>query len=202
MDDESGKSFGPAIAKDPEQDSSERELEAKALTERRHRALELRLQHRSYPEIAADLGVDLHTAWDYVQWILKHEAGSEDAEMMRALEVRRIDMLCAGIWSRAAGKKGKAADGSEDEPPDDFAIDRWAKLSKRRGELTGIDAPEKHEIMGAEVILEVVGTEVTMIETTEALQLTEGAEDPDAVHAVDCWARHGRGCSCGVGDGS
>ena len=81
-----------------ESKTSERRLIAH---DREIRALELRRQAKSYPEIARELGYrSVSGAYDAVMGAL-HHALVEPAEQVRALELERIDDMLAAIRPRA-----------------------------------------------------------------------------------------------------
>jgi len=59
----------------------------------------------------------------------------QDAEEVRRLEIQRLDAMLLGLWPKArAGHEG--------------AVDRVLKISQRRAELLGLDAPKRQEMSG------------------------------------------------------
>jgi hypothetical protein len=71
--------------------------------ERRIQALAYRKGGASYRAIAENLGVDVHTAWEYVAAGLAELAAEQRAEAaeLRALEAARLDDLQRAVWPRA-----------------------------------------------------------------------------------------------------
>ena len=107
--------------------------------ERIAEALDLRKQGCSYPAIAAEMGVSMSTAHDYVL------AGMlaiirEPAEHVLLLELERLDLMQAGIFAAAAGG-------------DIAAIHAVLQLQARRPKLLGLDktieAPGFAQLVGA-----------------------------------------------------
>jgi hypothetical protein len=106
--------------------------------ETRALAMDLRRQGKSYPEIAAELGISVHSARGHVTAelnALRHYT-IEDAHEVREVEIQRIDKMLQGIWGAA-----------EDGDPD--AIATVLKLMERRAKMLGLDAPvvkENHNL--------------------------------------------------------
>lgn len=147
-------------------------LNKEQLTIRRAEALELRLKGWTYRRIAAEQGVDVRTAWDDVDKAMAPAEAVYDAaaERARAIELLRLDRIVEALWPRVIGEK---PDGTF--VVDDFGLDRYLKVSDRRSKLMGLDAPEKHELVGGEIVLEVIGTEVRLVEDGAKPELGEGA---------------------------
>ena len=102
---------------------------------RRHMALRLRQQGKSYREIASELGISRATAHKYVTAtleLLNQKAEGEAAELRR-LEFLRLDSLFEVVYTKAA--KG-----------DLRAVDRCLRVMERRAKLAGLDAPERSEV--------------------------------------------------------
>lgn len=106
---------------------------------RRAQALALRIGGLSFQAIGDKLGVTKQAAHALVVNALRdtNAQTAEAADELRRLELERLDTAQAAIWE--AVLKG-----------DVQAVDRFVRISKRRGELTGIDAPTKSEIAGAD----------------------------------------------------
>lgn len=107
--------------------------------ERKKSALALRIGGLSFQAIGDKLGVTRQAAHSLVVNALRdtNAQTAEAADELRRLELERLDTAQAAIWE--AVLKG-----------DVQAVDRFVRISKRRGELTGIDAPAKSEIAGAD----------------------------------------------------
>ena len=116
----------------PRQKTGSRERRA----ERRVQALELRKAGCTYREIGAALKCGVKTVHVDVRQALAALAKTEEVGTeVRTLELARLDGLWLGAWPRA--KKG-----------DDRAIRSCLQIMRRRAEMLGLDAPEKHEHTG------------------------------------------------------
>ncbi len=95
-------------------------------------ALRLRIEGRTFREIAVILKADVSTICRDIQRCLRDilQDNADAAETLRALEVERLDALHASIWPAAVG--GNLA-----------AIDRVLSIMQRRARLCGLDAPAK-----------------------------------------------------------
>lgn len=108
------------------------------ITMNRQRAIELRRDGKSYRAIAEALGVNIRTAYDYVQaeLIALREVTIRDTHSLRALELERCDDLYSKLRRRI--DKG-----------DPFAIGVALKILERRSKLLGIDVPDRLDVIGA-----------------------------------------------------
>jgi len=100
--------------------------------ERRRKAVALRIAGATYEQIGRELGITSQAAWKHVTIALAdvRQKTAEDADVLRVTELARLDAAQASIWPRVV-------------QGDNQAIDRFLRISKRRGEITGIDAPTK-----------------------------------------------------------
>lgn len=98
---------------------------------REARAIELRVQGYSYPEIARELGYQTPgAAYRAVVRGLSRVYPEEEARQLLRLELARLDELLRVLWPKAVeGDLG--------------AIDRVLRIIERRARLMGLDAPEK-----------------------------------------------------------
>jgi hypothetical protein len=89
----------------------------------------------SYDAIAKALECTRSAAFKAVQRVFARLAreATEDAAVLRELEVQRLDALLVGVWPRAA--KGDVA-----------AVDRALRIAERRAKLLGLDEPAKQLI--------------------------------------------------------
>lgn len=112
--------------------------EAESLAEKHATAMELRKMGHTFRSIAKTMGVNVHTAYDWVQaeLIELREKTREDAESVRDLEMERLDDLLEATWSNAMSG-------------DPQAIMSAIRIMERRAKLLGLDAPEKHSFVGA-----------------------------------------------------
>ena len=117
-----------------ESGTSRRRVEAQ---ERRAKALSLRIAGASYQQIAEALGCSVGAAHKYVKTELERldRIAKERAEELRRLQLERLAELLISVWPKA--KRG-----------DLQAIDRALKLMQEISKLTGIAAPERHELTG------------------------------------------------------
>jgi hypothetical protein len=139
------------------------------------KAARLRSRGMSYRQIAAELGVEVASAYDAVQRALKDALGEAPADVRR-LELERLDQMEAAVWAvlerdhitvsqgrvvrrRILDDNGDpiVAGRDRDDKPvfreedvlDDGpvlqAVDRLLKIQARRAALLGLDAPVKAE---------------------------------------------------------
>jgi hypothetical protein len=113
-------------------------------TERRQQAVNLRIGGKTYAEIGKLLGVTPQAAHGLVVRALELTAKqtAESAEILRQIEVERLEFMRNAIWGSVI--KG-----------DLMAIDRALRISKRFSEITGIDAPVKHDVAIENKVIEV-----------------------------------------------
>jgi hypothetical protein len=119
--------------------------------ERKKQALARRIGGWTFAQIGAELGISTQAAYGLVKAALAETNAktAEEAEILRRLELERLDTMRSAIWG--AVLKG-----------DVLAIDRALRISKRMSELTGIDAPAKTDItsggekLSAPQIIEVI----------------------------------------------
>ncbi len=98
------------------------------LTDRRRRALELRMKGLTFADIARQVGYASPSgAYEAVKKALASEAFDEAAEF-RKLHIARLETLLAGIWNLA--REGKLG-----------AVDRVLNLLEREARLLGLDLP-------------------------------------------------------------
>jgi transposase-like protein len=101
---------------------------------RRKEAVDLRVEGKTYREIAQELGVTPTRARQLVAEALAaiEKDTAESAEELRRLELDRLDQLQAGLWEEAAGGNLKA-------------VGAALKIMERRARLVGLDAPTRTE---------------------------------------------------------
>jgi hypothetical protein len=101
---------------------------------RRKEAVDLRVEGKTYREIAQELGVTPTRARQLVAEALAALQGetAESAEELRRLELDRLDQLQSGLWEEAAGGNLKA-------------VGAALKIMERRARLVGLDAPTRTE---------------------------------------------------------
>lgn len=148
----------------PRQGSSGRFAPRPETQLKRARACELAAQGLTYRAIAAEMGVDVHTAYGYVQDALKATL-KEPAENLVRLESERIDFLYSRALeilerSHVTVSHGKVICDDTGQPiPDDgpklAAIREMRTLRESFRKLRGLDSPSKVSIdaqnLGAEI---------------------------------------------------
>lgn len=114
-----------------ESNTSARRLKS---AERRRIAVERRLGGDTYEQIAERLGVTRQAAFALVKQALTdlNAQTSLEAAELRRLELERLEFMRRAIWAQVVAG-------------DVQAVDRALKISKRISEITGMDAPVKHE---------------------------------------------------------
>lgn len=120
--------------KRPKQYSTSKTAIARA--ERDREAMARRAGGMCYSQIAKELGMsNKSVAYKAVVRVLEQWQAetAESAEVVRDIELRRLDEMLAGLWPKA--KKG-----------DPQAIDRVLKIMDRRAKFLGLDAPERTEL--------------------------------------------------------
>lgn len=123
------------------------------------KATALRRNGKSYPQIAAELGIPVSTAFDAVQRCLT-AVRAEPGEQLRAMELERLD---AGLV-RLNDLEQRVQEVMDTDPTETLhAADRLIKIederrknSQDRRKLLGLDAAEKVEVSGG-VVYEIVG---------------------------------------------
>lgn len=102
---------------------------------RMRRALDLRIEGRSYAEIADEMGVSIPTVFQYVAEGLERLTGEEvrNADIARQLHLLRLDALLHAQWSKALAGSSEAAQ---------VAL----RILERQSKLLGLDAPAKVDI--------------------------------------------------------
>lgn len=110
--------------------------------ERRTHAIELRKAGATYQAIGDELHVTRQTAHEIVTAYMNDLQGlaSSEAEMIRAIELERLDRMQLGLWTRATGG-------------DVRAVEAVLKIMDRRARYLGLDMPA-------------TGTDGSMLEVT------------------------------------
>jgi len=108
-------------------------------------ALDLRCGGMSFAEIAKQLGVCRSTAFNYVQQILGARVKENERRIaeLRELENRKLDMLWMKVFPNVF--KARQNQNGMVSMTDDFvkALDACLRLSARRIQLNGLNAPPK-----------------------------------------------------------
>ena len=102
------------------------------MMERRDEALRLRLGGYTYTQIGEAMGMTHENARLLIGRAIA-EAPNEKATEQRAIENARLDRLQAAVWTEAL--KG-----------DIKSVDAVLRISRRRAELNGLDAPRKIDL--------------------------------------------------------
>ncbi len=121
--------------------------EAAAL--RRIKALDLRIEGKSFRKIATELDISLGQAYDDVDSALEEVEAlkGKKAERLREVYMERIEAIVAGHFNRATETFDIVTkdDVVIKAGPDDKSARVILAAIERGAKLTGIDAPEKHE---------------------------------------------------------
>lgn len=118
------------------------------------KALLLRQEGKSYPQIATECGFNSRQAAHaaVMRLVKRHE--SEGVEEMRALEGTRLDRLQSLIWPDEAALSPEAVEKMDlkqliaAKETLLATVDRLLRLSERRSRLFGLDAPVRNEVTG------------------------------------------------------
>ena len=123
---------------------------------RRVTVMDLRLQGRSFRQIAEMLDAPMSTIYrDYRTTMQEYASqANESASEIRALECQRLDELQNEMWSQLAEARSEKVDESGDPEPrsaqDQNAslgtVNAIIRIMERRAKLAGIDAPTKKTI--------------------------------------------------------
>ena len=92
----------------------------------------MRQQGHGYQDIAAQLGCSVGTAWNGVQRVLRKTL-REPADQIRALHLKRLDAMLAGLMERAT-------------EGDTFAIGAALQVMTKIEQLMGVEPPKKMEV--------------------------------------------------------
>ena len=114
------------------------------MADKRAQALALRQEGKNYEEIGRAMGISGQSARKYVldELVNRREAGGEDLESVRDLEVQRLDAILETYWPKM--RKG-----------DKFATSLVMQVMERRSAYLGLDAPKRTEFIGAVASLDV-----------------------------------------------
>jgi len=135
-------------------------------------AVGMRLNGKTYHEIAEVLGIDVNTASRWVNGALRQtvEIDADKLEEQRQLEIDRLERLWS-VWFPRATRD------ADDQQPNMAAANLCLKIAKRRAELVGLDREQK------------VATNVSINVSAEQLrQVVEAAQDPEAAAALELTA--------------
>lgn len=128
------------------------------IAQRRTRVLAMRVEHRPYEDIAAELGISIEVARKDYEMARRQAAAELTASVIehRTVELVKLDALEREAWKVLKARHitvqhGKIVRDEDDKPIEDDApvlqaIDRLERLMKRRAALLGLDAPVKVEV--------------------------------------------------------
>jgi Homeodomain-like domain len=141
----------------------------RAENRQRAEAVAMRLNGKTYHEIAQTLEVSVQVASRWVNGALRQtvEIDADKLEEQRQLEIDRLERLWSVWFPRATRDQ-------EGETPNMAAASLCLKIAKRRAELVGLDREQK------------VATNVSINVGAEQLrQVVEAAQDPEAAAALE-----------------
>jgi hypothetical protein len=150
-------------------------------------ACRLRAQNMSYRQIAAELGVDVHTAYDAVQRALR-DTLQEPADDVRRLALMRLDeyarhareVLHNTHYVVSQGRVVRLARGGaplEDDMPKLQALDRLLKIETQVSDLLGLKAPQRVSIDAQNLGEEIRGLIAALVTGDEEDLDDEGQDD-------------------------
>lgn len=146
----------------PDASDPRAELERIDQVDAEKQALELRLAHWSYPDIAEIQGVSIPTVRARIERAIQYRIPEETRIAMRKLEGARLDQLQRMNELIIQSPSTTLADKQK-------AQDAWLRVSHRRSQLFGLDAPAKLDIKYSD----------TMDQEIEVL-MAQLAPDPNA----------------------
>lgn len=124
--------------------------------------MQLRLAGATYREIAEAMDCSVSTAKRRCEASLA-EIGKQEREMLRSLEVDRLDRLQRAVW----------ADAIQGDLP---SIDRALKIIDQRSKLLGLNAPTQVDISG--------GVDIDLDSTVNRIMAVVEAEAQAAIDPV------------------
>ncbi len=114
--------------------------------ERRQKAFELHLSGHTFQKIGDQFEISRQAAHGLVRRELDrlNKQTEGDADVLRQLELERLDVLVKTLWSKATS-----------DAPDFAAIDKLLKISERRSRLLGLDSPARtvRDVHGSKVVI-------------------------------------------------
>lgn len=128
----------------------------------REKTMQLRLAGATYREIAEAMGCSVSTAKRRCETSLA-EIGKQERELLRSLEVDRLDRLQRAVW----------ADAIQGDLP---SIDRALKIIDQRSKLLGLNAPTQVDISG--------GVDIDLDSTVNRIMAVVEAEAQAAIDPV------------------
>ena len=137
------------------------------------RAAHLRAQGRTYPQIAAELGCAVSTAYTGVQRALA-SVPVEAVGELRRVECDRLDAVIARLWDVVAAEhpfisNGRRFDDVQDAGPVISALAGIVRASESKRKLLGLDAPARQ--MVTVVTEDAVDAELRRLESELASQV-------------------------------
>lgn len=141
--------------------------EQKAILARRAACFKMRMQGRTFPEIAEALGYNSkQAAWSDYQAALRDARAeyADDLEELRAFELVRLDAIAARAWVY-------------DETGEIKALDVLLKVADRRARLLGLDQPVKHELSMSLLDAEIARLDAVIAAAAEAGEDTAADDD-------------------------
>lgn len=153
------------------------------MAERRTHVLRMRIEHRTYREIAETLGIHISTAKTDYRRALDAYAAEQRATAHLAVdrELAKLDQAEEAVYEVLRRKHYTVSNGKliylgdeplEDDAPVLAAVDRLVRIAARRAALKGYDAPARIEVNDARA------AEITRL--AAELGLARGVADVDA----------------------
>lgn len=141
-------------------------LVEQADNERRRRAVEMRLQGKSYTEIADTLGIAYNSAVRMILFAMRQDIKADEGQLaeVRQLEIGRLDALWQRFFPLA----------TDEERPSLAAATFLLKVAKRRAELVGLD----QEIKAPQITAVVISPD-------QIAQVSAMAQDPTSAEVLE-----------------
>src|SRR4051812_3272548 len=140
-----------------------------AAREKAQAALRLRRAGVPFEDIAERVGYrDRRSAQRAVERELESHS-AEDAHVVRAMEVERLDALLFAMWRKAINGDG-------------WSVDRVLRIMERRSRLQGLDAPlrQQIEVISESVLDEEIAKLTGKLAAREAEQRAAATDDIDS----------------------
>lgn len=146
---------------------------------RKIRMLQARIAGATYEQIAEAEGYADRTGARNTIIRAMREHASESVQELRELENSRLDRAQAAIWPFIVAPHNPEAPGYVPPEVRMQAVTTFVRLSKRRADMNGLDAPKQVQVSaGVMSELEQAFGQLRLIVTGEAEDVTEVAEDP------------------------
>ncbi|OFV81460.1 MAG: hypothetical protein A2Y78_08960 [Acidobacteria bacterium RBG_13_68_16] len=122
--------------------------------ERAKQILRMLLDGHTYRDVGERFSLS-HTQIQRIEAATLREITAPDAARMRDRHMARCEEVFRTWYHRALGYTD---DQGVKHTPDEYAVDRILRVLAREAKLLGLDAPEKVEVAGSEIVLRITGS--------------------------------------------